>query len=190
LRSDNVNLSGETAGTGGISEIWAHRDPDGSLSFIISGELKDPLDRDSPSTPNFNRRLPSGGEIRLPRYDIAHLWGPGFGDEAFDGMMYAPQEVNRVLQRHGIESRLYELRALARTRGATIQVRAQATSYPLRTWRGHQMLKSAHYHFEVRYPDGTREVIGEVDIQVPRPSSSGQPSIDVTGGSAQVWSLP
>ena len=180
-------------GTGGIKEIKGHRSLDGSLDITIKGELKDPLPRDSPQTPNFNKQPPSGSEIGLSDHEIAHLWGPGFGDEARDGMMYAPTEVNQVLQNRTIEDRLRELHKLARREGATIEVTARATSHPLQTWRGHEMLKDVSYRFDVRFTDGSTYRIGEVDISVPPPTSSGTSSgrftYKVRGGSLGVWSL-
>jgi hypothetical protein len=189
LVSRTVRLSGDTAGTGGIKKIAAERSRDGTLSVTISGELMPPLKRNAPGTPTFNRELPTGGAIDLPNHEVAHLWGPGFGDEARDGMMYAPREVNQAFQNHGIESRLRELETIARDSGAKIEVTARAESYPRDAWRGHEMLQHAAYSFQARLPDGTVKQIGEVDIWVPRPGTSGSVTVDVTGGSAGVWSL-
>ena len=133
--SKTVELTGETAGTGGIKEIKAERDADGSITVQITGEVKPPIPR-----VNFNAKVPSGKEIGLPGYDVAHLWGAGFGDEAFDGMMYAPKEVNRILQNEGIEGRLREY---VKVSGGTLVLQATAESYPRNTWRGHDVLKEA-----------------------------------------------
>ena len=189
LISTNVHLSGDTANTGGITRIWAHREPDGTLAFRIDGELGDALPRPHPNTPDFNREPPPGSMIGLPDYEIAHLWGPGFGDEARDGMMYAPREMNQVFQNRFIESRLRELHTLARRQGATIKLTASAKSYPLKTWRGHEMLKEVSYDFQVRLADGTTLQIGRVEITVPPPRSTDRFTVQVSPGSAAVWSL-
>lgn len=189
LVETNFKLSGKTAGTGGIRQISGSRGKRGALAVQIEGILKPPLKRDATGTPNFNRKLPSGRTIGLPEYEIAHLWGPGFGDEAFDGLMYAPKEVNQAFQNHGVESRLRELQTLAAHQGATISVITRAEGHPLQAWKGHDLLSHASYRFEVRLARGETRIIGEVDIRVPGPSSAGGVIVEVTGGSAEVWSL-
>jgi putative RNase toxin 4 of polymorphic toxin system len=171
LFSENVNLSGDTAHTGGIREIRAHRYPDGTLHVSISGEMRNPLPRVGPATPNFEKDLPRVGEIGLANYQIAHLWGPGLGDEARDGMMYAPREVNLAVQAR-VESVLRSLHRMASAQGGTVEVTAGATSYPRLAWHGHEILKEASYRFSVRFPDGTSSPTTEVRISVPPPGSS------------------
>jgi hypothetical protein len=186
-----------TAGTGGIDTISAKRYSDGTTYVTITGKLLQGLERGAPTTPNFNKDLPSGKDIDLIDYEVAHLWGPGFGDEAFDGMMYAPKEVNQIWQNKKIETRLRQLRDLAASEGATIQLSASAESYPLETWRGHQILKEVTYHFEIKFSDGRpSELIAEVNIEIPSPKMengkgkvSGKPIPSVRGGSAVDWVL-
>jgi hypothetical protein len=191
LIGENARPSGDTAGTGGIREIRSTLDAGGSLSVEIHGDLRQPIPRNT--APNFNRRLPTGNQIGLTDYEIAHNWGPGFGDEAFDGMMHAPRDVNQVFQNQSIESRLRELFRLAEQEGGTIHVSVKTTSHPVSTWRGHQMLKDASYHFEVSLPGGETVTIGEVNIHVPPPTAqgaaSGTTTVTVTGGSQGTWSL-
>ena len=191
LIGQNATPSGDTAGTGGIREIRANLSADGTLSVEINGDLRQPIPRRT--APNFNRTVPSGNDIGLTDYEAAHNWGPGFGDEARDGMMYAPRDVNQLFQNQDIESRLRELFRLAEQEGATIHVSVKTTSHPLNTWRGHHMLKDASYHFEVSFPDGPSVTIGEVDIHVPPPTArgtaSGTATVGVTGGSNGTWSL-
>jgi hypothetical protein len=152
--------------------------------------LKPVLDRKNPAeTPNFNVEPPTGDDIRLPDYEVAHLWGPGFGDEARDGIMYAPREVNQKWQNHGIESRLRELRDLASEEGCTIELIVRAKSYPRNIWYGHEMLKEVSYRFRVRYSDGSTEPVARVDISVPPPKSRDEVTMDVISGSASPWSL-
>ncbi len=125
----------------------------------------------------------------LTDYEVAHLWGPGFGDEARDGMMYAPREMNQEFQNRFVESRLREMQSLAQKQGATIELTARCESYSLRTGGPHELLKEASYDFNVRLADGTRLHAGRVDITVPLPGSGNRYTIQVSGGSAGVWSL-
>ena len=129
-------------------------------------------------------------DANLAGYEIAHLWGPGFGDEARAGMMLAPAEVNQWLQNRGVEQRLRELQKLAGD-NATIHVKARAASYATNSNRGHAILKHVSYTFELqRRGSSRRELIGEVDIHVPPPpADSKRIRKDVTGGLAGVWSL-
>jgi hypothetical protein len=189
ILSKKVILSGDTAGTGGIRQIWAHRNSDGSLTIKIDGELKPPLIRHDPRTPNFNEEGIPSSDIGLPDYERSHLWGPGFGDEARDGIMYAPRKVNQELLNRGIEGRLRELQKIAENEGKTIELIATAESYPLKTWRGHEILKEVKYEFQVRFPDGKSLKIGRVEINVPPPGSSAKHEIKVIGGSSGVFSL-
>ena len=97
-----VRLNRPTVGTGGIRKITGRLLADNALDFKIEGVLLDPI-RPRTRAPNDNRQLPSGMDCGLPTYEIAHLWGPGFGDEAWDGMMYAPRAVNQEWQNRGVE---------------------------------------------------------------------------------------
>jgi hypothetical protein len=178
----NLRLNRDTAGTGGIRRIAGRREPDGTEVIDIDGELLPPIPRHL--APNYNRRLPPGSDIGLPDYQIAHLWGPGFGDEAWDGMMYAPEAVNQEWQNRGVETRLRDLHVLARAAGAVIELSARAVSHPLGAWRGHQLLRAARYRFAARLADGTREDLGRVEILVGAPvvypvGPPGAPEVEV-----------
>lgn len=192
VKSGNVNIDTSTARTGGIETISASLQSNGSRVVVISGKLLPPLNRRDPRTPNFNRGWIQASDIGLVDYEILHLWGPILGDEAWEGMMYGPKGFN-ALQSKTIELRLHELRGLAARDGATIELRATAVSYPLMTWRGHPILKEVRYDAEVKFSDGSRQVIGNFEIEIPPPNSlgrvSGEPEISVRGGSAGVWSL-
>ena len=195
LLETNHRLSGDTAGTGGIREIGSFRRPDRSLEVSMQGVLLPGLVRSAPTTPNYNAEALRGSDVGLSDYEVAHLWGPGFGDEARDGMMLAPREVNQAFQNHGIESRLRELQTQARAQGGTILVFATAEGHPLGTppARGEDMLSHASYRFELSVPNQEPVRIGEVDIWVPPPGASGSPSgqvkVEITGGSSGLWSL-
>lgn len=193
LHETNHRLSGDTARTGGVREIGSIRRPDRSLMVSIQGQLLRPLVRRT--APNYNQEALPGGDVGLTSYEVAHLWGPGFGDEARDGMMLAPTEVNQAFQNHGIESRLRELQAQAAQQGGTIQVFATAEGHPLGTppARSEDLLSHASYRFELTLPGQDPVRVGEVDIWVPPPAPSGtaggQVKVEVTGGSSGLWSL-
>lgn len=195
LHETNHALSGDTARTGGVREIGSIRRPDNSLMVSMQGVLLPPLKRSASTTPNYNEEALRGSDVGLSDYEVAHLWGPGFGDEARDGMMLAPTEVNQAFQNHGIESRLRELQAEARKQGGTIQVFASAEGHPLGTppARAEDLLSHASYRFELTLPGQEPVRVGEVDIWVPAPSpsgtSGGQVKVEVTGGSSGLWSL-
>lgn len=187
LPGTNMRLN-ETAGTGGIHGIRIHRDNDGSLDVLIKGELLDPIPR--AQAPNFNNRLPTGSQIdpALSEHQLLHLWGPGFGDEAFDGIMYAHRDVNLRWQNSGIEDRLRQLHELAKQERARILVDARAKSYP-DNFKGHMMLKKVEYKIKVQRSDGTEDIIGEVSISVSPPPQSRVTEVDIRGGSSGPWSL-
>ena len=143
----------------------------------------------SPKYADFNRLLPRGSEIGFADYEIAHVWGPGFGDEAMDGLMYAPREVNQRFQNEFVESRLRELHAMASKAGATVEVTAAAESWPLKIGGGHTMLKEVSYDFQIRLADGTMLRAGRVELHVPAPGATGKVTMDVFPGSGGIWSL-
>lgn len=60
----------------------------------------------------FERRLLPGIEVGLAGWQRSHSQGGGTGRESPDAIRYAPEEVNQVLQRLGIERYLRELVSL------------------------------------------------------------------------------
>ena len=60
----------------------------------------------------FERRLLPGIEVGLAGWQRSHSQGGGTGRESPDAIRYAPEEVNQVFQRLGIESYLRELVSL------------------------------------------------------------------------------
>lgn len=159
-------LNRETAGTGGIRGIESRKLVDGSKQITITGVLLEPI-RPRASAPNYNQRLPTGSMIGLPDYEIAHLWGPGFGDEAWDGMMYAPREVNQRWQNHGVEKWLRDMRLAAAREGATVELVATASSHAA-TWNGNDLLREASYVFSLVAP-AVKRWIGRVELVVGPP---------------------
>lgn len=162
-----INLNRETARTGGIRRITGRLLPDGRTSIKIEGTLLPSMGQ---AAPRYNRRLSSARSVGLPDYEISHLWGPGFGDEAWDGMMYAPREVNQQWMNHTIESRLRELQELAGQSGSSIEVSAVAVSHPPGTHRGQLLLQELQYEFSLRRPNSTSsEFLGRITLEVSPP---------------------
>jgi hypothetical protein len=129
--------------------------------------------------PGFERRLRLPSEVGLPTYQRAHLWGPGFGDEARLGIMYAPEAVNQAWQNRGVEQAIRDLSALVRQfPGAELRVRAAAHSYPLADLppalrsalrSGEDVLQSVTYRFQAVAPNGRVLEEWRVDIDVGLP---------------------
>jgi hypothetical protein len=108
-----------------------------------TGQLSEPLSRRLPGL-NMQQYLISAREIgRLPtsppwlgrrlarmfrRWEQAHLIGPGFGAELFEGIMLAPRGVNQIVQNKGIEdalrsaSGLHDVHISVRGRGRRLAI--------------------------------------------------------------------
>lgn len=108
-----------------------------------SGQLSEPLSRRLPGH-NLQQYLISAREIgRLPtsppwlgrrlarmfrRWEQAHLIGPGFGGELFEGIMLAPRGVNQIVQNKAIEDALrtaagqHDVHVIVRARGKRLAI--------------------------------------------------------------------
>jgi hypothetical protein len=185
---NGIRVPRDTAGTGGIKSISGRLNQDGSVTYTITGELKPPMVRRT--APNYNKQLPSARDIRLPDYEIAHLWGPGFGDEAWAGMSYAPRTINQELQNQRVEKRIRDLRDIAAKQEAKILVEATAV---VSKWNGHDILNEAKYVITVELKDGSKLNIAQVEIYAPPIDGlgipHGRPTVDVRRGSGSVWSF-
>lgn len=177
----------QTANTSGIQKIRKGQplDPKSHTLTTISGTLLEPLWRGKRSerpthkiqAPNFNSsyrsKCLSDGEVakRYPNillFEMSHLWGPGFGDEAFAGMMWAPTEVNQFLLSRGIEGRIRELYEDTK-HGATVEIVASVQS-----WNEENMIaefaKAIDYRVTVDGPDNYHEFY-EINIKTLAPGS-------------------
>ena len=165
-----------TAGTRGIASIERRINTvDNSQTVTITGEIRPALNR--AAAPNYNtekmwRILRQ--EHGLPDYQGAHLWGPGFGDEAAAGIMLAPRDVNLIWQSGRAEKFLREdlpdmAQAASRHFGrpVAIRLRAVATSHP-GTVAGGAALKEVQYTFSIA-ADGQEVVLGRVGFSVGLP---------------------
>jgi hypothetical protein len=104
----------------------------GARTVEIEGKLLTPVKDRPRNAPNYNENQvwkDLRDEMGLKGYEAAHLWGPGFGDEAAAGMMLAPHDVNQIWQNHGAESFLRGLADQAREVGGQVRVTARATSH-------------------------------------------------------------
>ena len=191
MRPDATNFDRQTAGTGGIKKISFGKDPEGRFSVKIKGELQEGLYRGKgkppagkTKAPNYNRsrKLISNKEAGLPAgdWENAHLWGPGFGDEAAAGMMKAPRSVNQWYQNEGIEGWMRDVRKAAPP-GSKIEVEATAVAWDLEKggWKPKaqaDFLKRAEYRVKVTTPGGEHASM-HVTIDVPHPPATGPISI-------------
>ena len=164
-----------TAAMGGVESIKQVLNPFNEVETVIEGRLLEGMDRDT--APNYNREKiwstlrKLHPELKLAEWEAAHLWGPGFGDEAAAGMMLAPKEVNQVWQNRGVEQFLRELRGIAAAEGWEIHVRAVARSHA-RTFAGgmgDSLMQSVQYDFSVGRPGGPKQPFGQVSFSVGTP---------------------
>ncbi len=122
--------------------------------------------------------------LGINEYHRAHLWGPGWGDEALDGIMYAPKDLNvrwQTLWRglfdepHGIERTIDDIAQYAADNGGHLEVIAVARSFGRREMRGLRgrelLLKEVSYDIRINIPGRTDgpERITEVSIAVDPP---------------------
>ena len=173
-----------TAGTGGISSIDELVNDRNETEVVIEGRLQTGMDRrrstpGRPRAPNYNRQelwailREEHPDLQLDTWEAAHLWGPGFGDEAAAGMMLAPRDVNQVWQNRGVEQFLRRLRKDAADLGLEVRVRAAARSQP-RSFAGglgDSLLQEAEYEFSVGEPGkpDTQKPYGHVSFSVDLP---------------------
>jgi hypothetical protein len=176
-----------TAGTGGIRRIEAGSLPGGAQEVRLTGLILAPLPRDDLAvTPNFNTAgLPTGRDVGLPDYELGHLWGPGFGDEALAGMWLVPRVVNQAVQNQFIEGTLRAWQATA-PRGSSIELFVRAESHPLATWRGHLLTRDVAYKYTERLADGSVGRTGFFRVRIDPPEANGNPGdFEVTSGEYQ-----
>lgn len=173
-------IDNRTAGTGGIERITGGTDAFGARSVTIEGTLQDGIRR--ADAPNYNDERHWGDlrkELGVPGYEAAHLWGPGFGDEAAAGMMLAPREVNQVWQNDGAERFLRELGAEARAYGGEVRVTATATSHGSDVRGGDALLAEVNYRFSVVDSAGNVVDTKHVSVSVDPPPSGRVHDVEV-----------
>jgi hypothetical protein len=168
-----------------------------SIRVVAQGRVTEPLARDLPGvglekyvlspdelvealeehgSPELAARV---GEL-LAGYHRAHLVGPGFGTELYEGLMLAPAEVNLKVQNEGVERFIRSLAA----GGADVDVRTVAVGRRLvlatesvdilktvsYTIRVKAYAKSAEYHVDIQIGDPPD---GEVQVKHDLPDAAG-----------------
>jgi hypothetical protein len=146
-------LTAETRRTGGVLEARGIKHDDGSAIIELGGYVLDPrqafpggavLFREARSSNDFSNRVRSASEKsigtilltrrnpttgQLKTYQVLHLWGFHFGDEARDGLMYGPEEFNQFWQNKGVEQWIRQCGEFANRQGGNLVLRARARSY-------------------------------------------------------------
>jgi hypothetical protein len=185
----------EIAGTGGIDTIKATKARNGEMEVTVEGVVlpgqlarkAEDLTPNNNMAPNFNAAGPGTQfgiqemEIKGPRGSVstmerAHLWGPGFGDEAGAGLFLAPRKINQVWQNAMAEKYIRGLASQAGTKGGFVRLSAIATSYgtevSMRVGKGgERFLKSVEYRIELHMP-GQPVRRARVKLNVPEPPVS------------------
>lgn len=200
ILGDTVDL--RIAGTGGIDRIKARLAKNGELEVTIQGVLlPNHLSRNPAKgtrvAPDFNAVSKNNGfrinemNIKGPRGQVvtvqrAHLWGPGFGDEAAAGMFLAPAHVNLAWQNQHMENYLRTLAEKAGGKGGFVRLEAKATSWGREVslsvgTTGEKFLKNVEYRIELHMP-GKKVETRTVKLDVPEP-----PALDVDVQRASVW---
>lgn len=115
--------------------------------------------------PNFNRskKLIQRGELgaELKDYEWAHLFGPGWGDEAEAGLMLAHPDINRALQTDGpldgLEGKIRQIATEVREKGGTMRLTVTGRNFgglPHDMTRGAPVLSEVKYEVNIIMPDG------------------------------------
>jgi hypothetical protein len=111
---------------------------DTSRQYEVVGEIGEPLGK--ANRQNYERKVlePVAG------MDNAHLWGPNFGSETGHGIMYAPPEFNRSVQRY-VENRIGDAYQAAKRHGNRLLLEVTGTSKPVSEHGGKEYLDSVRY---------------------------------------------
>lgn len=177
------NFDARTAGGGGIWDNHAGISRNNEHVATVNGEVLDPqrLPDGRIKRANLEKTLPSPeliDSLKDRGYQRAHLWGPQFGDEAANGIMYAPGSFNTGRQRV-LEATIAGMRKnLDLADGERLVLQARATSFP-RDQFGGQALSRAEYDFAVvrTGSDGRTRIIERVGVSFkvdPPPKSTWQ----------------
>ncbi len=181
----------QIAGSGGIESIVARETIDGNLTVQISGRVqpgtlartKKAAGPDKPLAPSFNNKTGSLfkadelGGLSADDWERAHLWGPGFGDEAAAGLWYASEEVNQDLQNKVVEGFIRTLAEQAEENGGHVDVtvtgeRFDSDELPSEHSRG-EFLKAIRYDVTLVDGDGNQTPLyAEFELNPPPDGSA------------------
>lgn len=186
-RSVTVELGGYVFPfPGGASKFRKGKGNDFSLELKPAGDK-------SVGKHRLKRRNPKTG--KKESYERCHLWGHGFGDEARDGIMYAPREFNQFWQNKNVEEYIRKLSEQARAMKGNLVLRARATSYSpgeitaqaikdgkqvgkkVRAGDGEYLLKEVTYELMIESPHkpGVYEPFQKLHFEIPPPWEPGKP---------------
>lgn len=177
------------AGTGGIQSVEADRMQGGELRITINGTVQESIGSDAPRFNN-SSKLMRAHEVGLSHEDWerAHVWGPGFGDEAAAGIFFASEEVNQLLQNRVAEDYIRTLASEASDRGGSVQLEVSAVRWNASdlpdAHRGGDFLKSISYKIDVEGADGPKGL--RVEFSVKPPPDGGLESFDCDAQSRPV----
>ena len=168
---------------GGIQSV-SSRIIDNCENVLIEGWLGPSIKNRPKAAPNFNKdrqwRCLREEYPELSGYEAAHLWGPGFGDEAAAGIFLAPKNLNRDWQNAGIERFLREVRDLATGTNTRIWLVAKAVSHPRNIYGG-ALLDHAEYEaFAVTGASKVR-LLSAHGVSADLPRSTGNTPTRVSG---------
>jgi len=165
--SPNMNISGQTAGTAGVTRIFGLRAQDGSIQISVEGRVLPSIARQG-----FEDGLVRGSDLGLANYDLLHLWGPRLGDEAAAGIWLGPRTSINIGVQARVEAQLQGLATVANSQGGHLNLRVTGSTHPRAelpaNLRGHDFLAEVKYEFTVEIP-GTPSMNGEVTISIGAP---------------------
>lgn len=175
-----MNQESTTAGTGAIKRVRVSMmDEDGALEVAIEQIIGQPLSRKGPNAeaPNFNQMLVRGSDIGLPEYRLAHLSGPGFGDEGLAGLWLAHDSINGVVQNNFIEKAVRDSARIfldeSTKTGESVRIfvslraRRFARSELPQQFRAHDFLEHVEYEISLLRGQAVKaEPIGRIEFSV------------------------
>lgn len=174
------------SGTGGISTVTVEILEGGAVGVTIEGKIL-PARRAEPKPGQkkgdvercgYEDHLASKGDTEGFKdldYDRAHLWGPVLGDEAAEGVMYAPAHVNRAIQL-ALEKQIASIKLKP---NEVLTLKAKATSFP-RGGYGHETLQTVEYNLATRNGDKTDEAFS-VSVTLSPPPEGKVVSLKIGG---------
>ena len=161
-----MNISAQTAGTGGVTGLSGFRAQDGSMQISVEGRVLPSIGRQG-----YEQGLVRGSDLGLANYDLLHLWGPRLGDEAAAGIWLGPTSINIGVQAR-IEAQLQGLATVANAQGGRLNLRVTGSTHPRAelpaNLRAHDFLAEVKYEFTVETP-GTPSMSGRVTIRIGTP---------------------
>ncbi|MBF9132057.1 hypothetical protein I0C86_24285, partial [Plantactinospora sp. S1510] len=174
LKLNTPPLDTRATTTGGIEKISTAVDHFGARTVVIEGKVLEGIKDRALNAPNYNREShwrDLRAELNVPNYEAAHLWGPGFGDEAAAGIMLAPRDVNQIWQSKGVEAFVRDLANEARVHGGALRLTATATSHGSEVRGGDALLAQVTYRFTVVDRTGNPVDAKQVTLSVDPPPS-------------------